>query len=318
MYQRRRNLTGVQLKISNFERNVSSIKMHKEILALFKEEFNFTTDLLPYSGSYGSFDPITESWDGMMRELIEHETDLGPYDFNHIVARNLYASPGISITKTYAVVYFWKVPNLSPGWFSMLYTFSIEFWVLSIVTIIIIFLLLHLTQLMEPKYKKNHSIFVLIAIVKAFLSQPFDEQILHSKRLSWTSSFLVFTLSVMGFLIFAAYTSCLTSILAANSVHIPFTTMDEFAQYDDFKIFSHQSTAIDTWLTLKSLKSKDLQLQRAYNQNIVPYKGKGPSHTEKWIASGYSARTGFIAGNGYLEQRFPEEAMFPGKIRFIN
>ena len=89
--------------------------MHKEILALFKEEFNFTTDLLPYSGSYGSFDPITESWDGMMRELIEHETDLGPYDFNHIVARNLYASPGISITKTYEVVYFWKVPNQSPG-----------------------------------------------------------------------------------------------------------------------------------------------------------------------------------------------------------
>ena len=90
------------------------------------------------------------------------------------------------------------------------------------------------------------------------------------------------------------------------------------AQYDDFKIFSHQSTAIDTWLTLKSLKSKDLQLQRAYNQNIVPYKGKGTSHTEKWIASGYSARTGFISGNGYLEQRFPEEAMFPGKIRFMN
>ena len=200
----------------------------------------------------------------------------------------------------------------------MLDTFSIEFWILSIVAIIIIFLSLHLTQLMEPKYKKSHTIYVLIAIIKAFLSQSFEEQTVLSKRLTLTSSFLVCTLSMMGFIAFAAYTSCLTSILAANSVHIPFTTMDEFAQYKDFDLFSLQSTATDTWLTFHLLKSKDLQLQRAYNQNIVPHKGKGSSHTEKWIASGYSARTGLIAGNGYLEQRFPEEAMFPGKIRFIN
>ena len=111
----------------------------------------------------------------------------------------------------------------------MLNTFSIEFWILSIVAIIIIFLSLHLTQIMEPKYKKSHSIFVLIAIIKAFLSQSFDEQTLYSKRLSWTTSLLIFTLSMMGFFVFAAYTSCLTSILAANSANIPFTTMDDRA-----------------------------------------------------------------------------------------
>merc|ERR1712062_959487 len=94
--------------------------------------------------------------------------------------------------------------------------------------------------------------------------------------------------------------------------------MDECAQYKDFDLFSLQSTATDTWLTFHLLKSKDLQLQRAYNQNIVPHKGKGSSHTEKWIASGYSARTGLIAGNGYLEQRFPEEAMFPGEVNICD
>ena len=161
--------------------------MHKEILALFKKEFNFTIDWLPYPGSYGSLDPISKSWNGMIKELIEHETDLGPYDFTHIVARIIFASPGISITKTYTVVYFWKVPNQSPGWFSMIYTFSLEFWILSIVAIIIIFLLFHLTQLMEPKYKKSHTIYVLIAIIKAFLSQSFEEQTVLSKRLTLTS-----------------------------------------------------------------------------------------------------------------------------------
>ena len=277
--------------------------IHNEILASFREEFNFTIDWLPYSGSYGTYDPMNKSWNGMMKELVEHETDLGPYDFTHIVARNIFASPGISITKTYTVVYFWKVPNQSPGWFSMIYTFSFEFWILSIVAIIIIFLLFHLTQLMEPKYEKSHSIFVLIAIIKAFLSQPFDKESLLSKRLSWTSSFSVFTLSIMGFFVFAAYTSCLTSILAANSANIPFTTMDEFAEYNYFKLYGFEAGATETWLTYRSFDTKELQ--RAYNKNIVPYMGNGVLHPEKWIASSYGSKTGFISENGYFEHRFP-------------
>ena len=281
--------------------------MHKEILALFKKEFNFTIDWLPHPGSYGTYDPISKSWNGMMKELIEHVIDLGPYDFTHIVARNIFASPGISLTKTYTVVYFWKVPNQSPGWFSMLYTFSFEFWILSIVAIIMIFLLFHLTQLIEPKYKKSYSIFVLIAIIKAFLSQPFNEQSLLSKRLSWTSSFSVFTLSIMGFFVFAAYTSCLTSILAANTINIPFTTLDEFARYSDFKLYSFGGGASDTWLKLRSLESKEIE--RAYNKNILPYRVMGNSHLQTWIASSYGARTGFITSDGYFEDLQEEDVL---------
>ena len=288
--------------------------MHKEILALFKKEFNFTIDWLPHPGYYGTYDPISKSWNGMMKELIEHVIDLGPYDFTHIVARNIFASPGISLTKTYTVVYFWKVPNQSPGWFSMLYTFSFEFWILSIVAIIMIFLLFHLTQLIEPKYKKSYSIFVLIAIIKAFLSQPFNEQSLLSKRLSWTSSFSVFTLSIMGFFVFAAYTSCLTSILAANSVKIPFTTMTEFAKYKNFKLFGFESGATETWLTFLSRETKELK--RAYDKNIVPYFGNESTNPKRWISSSYGAKTGFISENGYFEHRFPGKIYKTSKINF--
>ena len=314
MYQRRKNLTGIQLKINNL--NINKAKLHKEILALFREEFKFTIDWLPYPGSYGTYDPINKSWNGMIKELIDNETDLGPYDFTQITVRNMYASPGLTLTKTYAVVYFWKVPNNSPGWFSMLNTFSIEFWMLSLVAVIIIFLSLHLTQLMEPKYKKSHSIFVLIAIIRAFLSQPFDDQTLLSKRLSWSSSFLVFTLSIMGFFVFAAYTSCLTSILAANSVNIPFRTMEEFAQYTDFKLFGFQGGSTATWLRLHTLETDKLKM--AYNKNIASYFGKGNSYSEKWIASSYGARTGFITENGYFEERFAGKIYKISKIMFLN
>ena len=298
MYQRRKNLNGIQLKINNVKSYKG--KLHKEILALFREEFNFTIEWLPFPGSYGTYDPINKSWNGMMKELTENEIDLGPYDFTQLAIRNMVASPGLTLTKTYVVVHFWRAPNHSPGWFSMLNTFSIEFWILSIVAIIIIFLSLHLTQLMEPKYKKSHSIYVLIAIIKAFLSQPFDEQTLLSKRLSSTTSFLVFTLSIMGFFVFAAYTSCLTSILAANSVNIPFTTMDEFAQYADFKLSCFQGGATATWLRLRTLETKEME--DAYTKNIVPYLiMNGNSNAEKWIASSYGARTGFVVSNGYFQ-----------------
>ena len=308
MYQRRKNLTGIQLKIESKPiSNQREHMIHKEILALFREEFNFTIDWLSYSGSYGAYDPINETWNGMMNELIENETDLAPYDFTQIASRNLFASPGFTLTKTYKQVYFWKTPNLSPGWFSMLKTFSIDFWMLSMTATIIIFLSLHLTQLMEPTYKKKHSIYVLIAITKAFLSQSFDEQTIHSKQQSWASSFLIFTLSMMGFFVFAAYTSCLTSILAANTINIPFTTLDEFARYSDFKLYSFGGGASETWLKLRSLESKEIE--RAYNKNILPYRVMGNSHLQTWIASSYGARTGFITSDGYFEDLQEEDVL---------
>ena len=299
LYQRRKDLTDIQLKINDKNCHTHNCKFHKGILELFREEFNFTIDWLPYPGFYGAYDPINESWNGMMKELIENETDLGPYDFTQIASRNMFVSPGLTLMKTYKEVIFWKAPNLSPGFFSMFKTFSFDFWMFSMVATIIIFLSLHLTHLMEPKYKKYHSIYVLIAITKAFLSQSFDEQTLLSKRQSWASSFLIFTLSMMGFFVFAAYTSCLTSILALNTVNIPFTTMDEFARYTDFNLFSFGGGATATWLRLWSLESKELE--RAYNKNIAPYIGSRNSHPEKWIASSYGARTGFVTSDGHFE-----------------
>ena len=183
----------------------------------------------------------------------------------------------------------------------MLDTFSIEFWILSIFAVIIIFLSLHLTQLMEPKYKKSHTIYVLIAIIKAFLSQSFEEQTVLSNRLTLSSSFLVFTLSMMGFCFFAAYTSCLTSILAASAVNIPFTTMEEFAQYTDFKLFGLQLGSVATWLRLRTLETKEME--NAYAKNIAPYLGNGNSHLEEWVVSSYGARTALISEKDYLQRR---------------
>ena len=262
---------------------------------------------MPDAGTYGKYNLVNKSWNGMMKELIENETDLGPYDFTQLAIRSMFASPGFTLTKTYLVVYFWNAPNHSPGWFSMLNTFSFEFWMLSIAVIIIIFLSLHLTQIMEPKYKKSHSIFVLIAITKAFLSQSFDEQTIHSKQQSWASSFLIFTLSMMGFFVFAAYTSCLTSILAANTVNIPFTTLDELARYSDFKLYSFGGGASETWLKLRSLESKEIET--AYNKNILPYIGMGNSHLQIWIASHYEDRTGFITSESYIEDLQDEDVL---------
>ena len=104
MYQRRKNLNGIQLKANNVESYKG--KLHNEILALFMEEFNFTIEWLPFPGSYGFYDPVNKIWNGMMKELIENEIDLGPYDFTQIAVRNTFASPGLTLSKDYVVVYF--------------------------------------------------------------------------------------------------------------------------------------------------------------------------------------------------------------------
>ena len=104
MYERRKDLTGIRLKIN--EVNTYEDQLHKAILEIFRKEFNFTIELLPYPGTYGTYDPINGSWNGMMKELIENEIDLGPYDFTQIAVRNTFASPGLTLSKDYVVVYF--------------------------------------------------------------------------------------------------------------------------------------------------------------------------------------------------------------------
>ena len=94
--------------------------------------------------------------------------------------------PGFTLAKKRLVVYFWKTSNISANFFSMLWVLSSEFWLVLIGAIIIFFLVLSLTRLLENYhdngFKFLDSLYVFAAIIQAILAQSFDESTLSSSK----------------------------------------------------------------------------------------------------------------------------------------
>ena len=280
----------------------------KELLYVFQTYFNFTIRWKPWPGPYGKF--INNSWTGLMKEIIDNEVDLSIIsDFTHSPERITYVSPGFTLSKKGIVVYFWKSLYLSSNIFSLLSVFSTEFWMILLGAIILFYLVLHVTKLLEKhhNFKLLHSLYFLAAIIQALLSQSFDESTFLSstKRSSMKKSFamIFFVLSMMGSLIFATYSGCLISILASNELHVPFSTTEELTKLSNFQLKSFGGGSTYTWL--KSMTSRTPGFDRVLAQNIDPYSfdigDSFISNTKKWLIDNRGPNVGLITEDGWLE-----------------
>ena len=309
MFKRRCDLTGVELNVNLPTENhpfVSTVS--KELLDVFQRYFNFTIRWKPWPGPYGNF--INNSWTGLMKEIIENEVDLSIIlDFTHSPERIEYVSPGFTLSLKGIVVYFWKSSYLSSDIFSLLSVFSTEFWMILTGTIILFFLVLHITKLLEryPNFKFTDSLYFLVAIMQALLSQTFDEStFLSIKKSSLKKSFkmIFFVLSMMGSVIFATYSGCLISILASNKLHVPFSTTEELAKLSNFQLKSFGGGSTYSWL--KSITKRVKGFDRVLAQNIDPYSfdidsDSFISNTKKWLIDNRGPNVGLITEEGWLE-----------------
>ena len=291
------------------DQNYRYFKQYKELLLVFQTKFNFTIKWKPppNGGIYGGC--VNNSCNGIMKQLVDHEIDITILDFTHTFDRIAYASPGFTLQKKTIVVYFWKTSNISADFFSILWVLSTEFWLVLIGAIIIFFLALCLTKLLEKHhgFKFLDSLYVFAAIIKAILAQSFDEStLLSSKRPSTKASFsiLFFVLSLMGSLIFAVYSGCLISILASDEPHVPFTTTEELANLLDFKLINFGGGSTYRWL--KSMTNITKGFDYVLTHYIDPYsfdskKLVNSSNYIEWLIENKGPNIGLIMENGWLE-----------------
>ena len=108
-----------------------------------------------------------------------------------------------------------------------------------------------------------------VAITKAMFGNSVDESTFFRNTLGKTSSILVLTLSMTGFLLFTSYTSVFTSVLAVKELKIPFQSLTELAALSEFKLRTFPKGSTKTDIQKKAEDNK--AITKAITDFIEPH-----------------------------------------------
>ncbi|XP_047735944.1 glutamate receptor ionotropic, kainate 2-like isoform X1 [Hyalella azteca] len=90
--------------------------------------FNYTFKLVA-DGSYGTKDPVTGEWDGMIRELLDHKADLGIVDFTITYEREEAVDFSMPFMNLGISIIYKKPTKKAPSLFSFMSPFSLDVWI---------------------------------------------------------------------------------------------------------------------------------------------------------------------------------------------
>ena len=295
---RRKNLNGAVLK--SFHDEASLIPSYFEeksptefsgisgtIVTQLMKEYNFTVDFLEYPGGYSN----------MVSKLAKFEIDFIAGQITHTKQRIDLANPGLTLEKSTVGLIFWKSENESTSFSSILLAFdryvwiSIGFFLLTIYTIIQMCLIIDSNQ----QSKINRIILGGVAITKAMFGNSLDESTFFRNKLGKTSSILVLTLSMTGFLLFTSYTSVFTSVLAIKELKIPFQSLTELAALSEFKLRTFPQGSTKTDIQKKAEGNTDIT--RAINDFIKPhyaYVGATIEDHSAWLIQNKGPNVGLL------------------------
>ena len=207
------------------------------------------------------------TWNGYMKYLVSNEADLSAAKMTHDAGRITYANPGFSLDRVYFEVIFWKSLNKGSGWTFFLQSFDVLTWITIAGLSLVIFLLLLMTNLVQPRSSFNLQLQYGLLIMKSLFSESHDINKKHKMPL-WSSAMLLFTMSLTGSIMFMAYTGILTSIIAVQKVTPPFTSLKELSKLSDFKLGLQAGSATNEMR--QAIKGKD-EYKEMYENFIKPY-----------------------------------------------
>ena len=268
--------------------NGTLIGINGEIISIFENRFNFTLELLPYPGSYGIL-ISNNSWNGLMRYLVSNEADLSAAKMTHDAGRITDASPGFSLENAYFEVIFWKSLNKGSGLTFFLESFSISTWLTIIGISLTVFILLLVINLTQPKFSFNLQLQYGLLILKALFAK--SHSIDEKHKLLFSSSMLLFTISLSGSVIFMAYKGVLTSIIAAQEVTPPFKTLNGLAQISDFKLGVVEGSATNE---MRQAIKGQKKYNDIYENFVKPYENIMLTVTESFLEDNRVSHAGLF------------------------
>ena len=264
------------------------IGINGEIISIFQKRFNFTLELLPYPGSYGVL-INNNSWNGLMRYLVSNKADLSAAKMTHDGRRMTDANPGFTLEYVYFEVIFWKSLNKGSGWTFFLESFSISTWLTIIGISLLVFIVLLMTNLVQPISSFSLQLQYGLVILKALFAKSHNIDKKHKMLLS--SSILLFTISLSGSVIFMAYKGVLTSIIAAQKETPPFKSLSGLAKLSDFKLGVLEGSATNEMR--QAIQGKE-DYEAIYENFVQPYENTMNTETEPFLENNKVPNAGFF------------------------
>ena len=237
-----------------------------ETMNIIAKKLNFTYQIIePEDQEYGIL--ANGRWSGLMKYLVEKKADIAcSLTVTH--ERSTYVSfLGTAAMVSYEVVMYHKPEAISMSIDILTKPFNREVWVVLLGVLMTTMITFHLSQHVQTMHKDLCSSGDFGAyIVRSTVSQGSNWHPLH------TSSRIIYSFYTLGWIILmATYTAYLVSFLSVKKEVIPFRTMSELAENDDYKLgvlggsfvydllFRDNLTDRNIYLPLASKIKRDIQ-----------------------------------------------------------
>ncbi|XP_015428977.1 PREDICTED: glutamate receptor ionotropic, delta-1-like [Dufourea novaeangliae] len=244
LYTRRNNLYGEVLRTAYVEES-TFVAMKDGVFTQFlgavvhelSKSLNFTLEVVHAMTAYGNWNEETQSWTGVIGEVVSHVVDIGVAEFSITNHRLDVVDFTLPLILSRNRVYFKKPDSSSVQWSSYFKAFNRDIWtgiVCIILTAPIILTLMKTRCRIAMQIILDNYISVWGIFCQQGMSDFPDES---SLRFAFMSIF------ALALIIMSAYSASLISFLTVSTISLPFTTLEEFAYHGSYRLIVFKNSA---------------------------------------------------------------------------
>ncbi|XP_076383583.1 uncharacterized protein LOC117217832 isoform X5 [Megalopta genalis] len=244
LYARRNNLRKEIMRIAYVEEsafvaveNGVLTKYLGEVIQELSESLNFTIEVTNPMDSYGNLNEETQTWSGVIGELVADTVDIGVAEFSMTKRRLEVVDFTLPLILSRMRVYFKKPDGSSVRWTAYVKEFDRHVWTGIAFTVLAVPIVLTLMKTRGRLFAKVVGEYY-INVWGIYCQQGMPEFPQEtSQRLAFVSIF------VSALIIASAYSASLISNLTVSTVSLPFSTLEQFAHDGSYKLIVFRDSA---------------------------------------------------------------------------
>ncbi|OXU29699.1 hypothetical protein TSAR_006447 [Trichomalopsis sarcophagae] len=243
MWQRRKRLDNITIRIATVRESPFTMADHAEnrdtlyglfgsVLRELKDMANFTAELIAAEDYYGSYEPMTGKWSGVIGRLVSKEVDIGVAEFGRSKHRMDIIDFTVPLLLT-RMSYYMKQPNMSAiMWSTYTQVLDHRIWTIYLFAALVCSFLIAVIM-SKLKSKK----IIPLTLDNCFYVWGIQcQQSLPEFPTASSLKIAFMSLVIPSMVIYISYSAALTSYLAVFNPNLPFTTEQEFTSDKSYNL----------------------------------------------------------------------------------
>ncbi|THK33013.1 glutamate receptor 1 [Diachasma alloeum] len=271
LYSRRSSVEGRKFRVAIvkgsgyiWQKNAEVFGFLGGLLKELSRSMNFTISSIITTIGYGSWNPETSKWSGVIGSLRRNEADMAISEFSMTHKRLDMVDFTIPIAVGYARIYIQKPNGAHVKWNAYFKAFATDVWVVIIGLLVTMPLFLTLIKYKRRKF----SLFPLVVEHYSYVWGIYCQQALAEFPAETPLRIVYLSIFISSLVVSAAYAASLISFLAVSSSYLPFNTVEQFAADGTYKlVVLKDSSDYDTLRTSnETIANKLMSLMKPYYQ----------------------------------------------------